>query len=506
MYFKNKDLQYQVVNKTFEDFLQVKLADIKGKTINDVLPDYHADEYISHEEEVLRTGMPKYNIEEVIPGAGKRIWLSTNLAPFKNNEGEVIGLVGVSYNITDRKQYENKLKKAKEQAESGTRSKSEFLANVSHEIRTPMNGIIGMAEIMRQTSLTPEQAQHLSVIETSANSLLSLINDVLDFSKIEAGKLNFEIQNFVLDDVLQDVENILKARASEKALELKIITGENIPGILRGDPYRLKQILLNLANNSVKFTDGGHVHISILLKDRIKEKVVLYFEVDDTGIGISKEGMNLLFQEFSQVDASTTRRYGGTGLGLSISKKLANMMKGEIGVESQLGKGSKFWFTAQFETVGTKPAAEKKADRIEWDFADRIDKELMVLLVEDNKINQKIARFNLENAGHRVDVAENGQEAVSKFETGIYDIILMDILMPVMNGFIATKKIREIENSAYKKNNKTNKRTPIIALTANAMKGDREKCLAAGMDGYLSKPFKQKDLVDALNSILSANS
>ncbi|MFP4471079.1 MAG: ATP-binding protein [Bacteroidales bacterium] len=504
VYFKNKDLQYQVVNKTFEDFLQVKLSDIKGKTIKDVLPDYEATGYTSCEKEVLATGVPQYNIEEVITNAGERIWLSTNLAPFKNNQGEVIGLVGVSYNITDRKQYENQLMNAKEQAEAGTRSKSEFLANVSHEIRTPMNGIIGMTEIMRQSTLTSEQQQHLSVIETSANSLLSLINDVLDFSKIEAGKLNFEIQQFHLDNVLNDVENILKARASEKGLKLKIIKAKGIPPLLKGDPYRLRQILLNLANNAVKFTDNGFVNISIRLEEEKKRKVLLYFEVEDTGIGISKEGMKLLFHEFSQVDASTTRRYGGTGLGLSISKKLANMMKGDIGVESQPGKGSKFWFTAQFEAVDEKPVAERQAENTTWDFTAKIDKDLRVLLVEDNKINQKIARFNLENAGHHVDLAENGEEAVSKFKAGTYDLILMDVLMPVMNGFIATAKIREIENSSHEHSNKKT-RTPIIALTANAMKGDREKCLAAGMDGYLSKPFKQKDLADVLHSILSGS-
>lgn len=504
VYFKNRDLKYQVVNKTFEDFLGVHLEEIKGKTVDDILPEYDSTRYSQMEKEVMKSGKARYNIEEVIVNKGKKVWLSTNLAPFKNNRGEVTGLVGVSYNISDRKLYEIQLKKAKEQAEAGTRSKSEFLANVSHEIRTPMNGIIGMTEILMQSPLNSEQKQHLSAIETSANSLLSLINDVLDFSKIEAGKLNFEIQDFVLKEVLTDVENILKTRASEKGLDFKISSTENIPRELKGDPHRLKQILLNLANNAVKFTDRGYVHINITAEKATKNLIVLKFIVEDTGIGISKNGQKQLFKEFSQVDTSTTRKYGGTGLGLSISKKLANMMNGKIGVESEKGKGSTFWFTAQFAKAG--PKKEKTTDSgkaIKWEFQHKMDKDLSVLLVEDNKINQKIARFNLEKAGYSVELAENGEEAVQMFGKKNYDVILMDILMPVMNGFVATKIIRNLEKDRKHLDNKSKDRTPIIALTANAMKGDREACLAAGMDGYLSKPFRQSDLVEALKSIIS---
>jgi CheY-like chemotaxis protein len=362
-----------------------------------------------------------------------------------------------------------------------------------------------MAEILNQTQLNADQQKHLSAIESSSGSLLSLINDVLDFSKIEAGKLDFEIIDFKLANVMKDVENILLTRANEKGLELKIFREATVPEILRGDPNRLKQVILNLANNAVKFTDKGHVHIFIKLLHESKNTIQLKFEVRDTGVGIPKRGRDRLFKEFSQMDASTTRKFGGTGLGLSISKLLTGLMKGNIGVESQFGKGSNFWFTAEFGLAS--PTKKTKAvgppmDQYQMDFMARIEKDLSVLLVEDNKINQKIARFNLEKVGYRVSVAENGHDAVMKYKNGNFDLILMDVLMPVMNGIKATEHIRAIEGYRNKKAG-INKHIPIVALTANAMKGDRDTCLAAGMDAYISKPFKQKDLVELLTKLVT---
>ncbi len=502
VYFKNLDHTYRLVNKAFEDYLGVKMEDIKGKTIGDLLPEYDNKLYEEKEKWVLEKGEPLYNLEEIIIKNKKKVWLSTNLAPVKNINNEVIGLVGVSYNITERKKHEIELRKAKELAEAGTRAKSEFLANVSHEIRTPMYGIIGMSEILGQTPLSEEQRQHLQAIENSAGSLLSLINDVLDFSKIEAGRLDLEIIDFNLRDVLKDVENILITRSDEKGLEFRIFADESIPEYLRGDPYRLKQIILNLTNNAVKFTEKGRVHVFIHRDEEDNDEITLKFEVEDTGIGISKKGRRLLFREFSQIDNSTTRKYGGTGLGLSISKRLTEMMGGKIGVESQLGKGSVFWFTAKFEKTKT---SEKSLWPMEQedkkDFLAKIEKDLSVLLVEDNLINQKIARFNLEKVGYKVDVANNGKEAVAKYKNGAYDLILMDILMPVMNGIKAAEKIRALEAEQNLKNN-THKHVPIVALTANAMKRDREECLGAGMDAYISKPFKQKELVELLTKLV----
>jgi PAS domain S-box-containing protein len=501
VYFKNNDLTYRLVNTLFKDFLGVTEDDIIGKKISDLLPEYDSKSYDKKEKKVLQTGKPMYNVEEIIEKNSKKLWLSTNIAPVKNIHNEVIGLVGVSYNITDRIKHEIELKHAKELAEAGTRAKSEFLANVSHEIRTPMYGITGMAEILKQTQLNDQQQQHLLGIERSADSLLSLINDVLDFSKIEAGKLDFEIIDFGLENVLQDVENILKPWAWEKNLELKIISEGNIPETLRGDPHRLKQVILNLANNAVKFTESGHVFIIIKKLQEFPKSVELKFEVRDTGIGIPKKGREQLFQEFSQIDTSTTRKYGGTGLGLSISKLLTGMMGGKIGVESQFGKGSAFWFTAEFGKATSSEKIPQPMDDIQKKFLARIENDLSVLLVEDNEINQKIARFNLEKAGYLVDVAENGHDAVLKYKDGNFDLILMDILMPVMNGMKATERIRAIETYRNKKN-KHNAHIPIVALTANAMKGDRDACLAAGMDAYISKPFKQKDLVELLTKLV----
>jgi CheY-like chemotaxis protein len=278
-----------------------------------------------------------------------------------------------------------------------------------------------------------------------------------------------------------------------------------MPSLLKGDPHRLKQVILNLAANAVKFTAKGHVEVRIKLEKNKHNHHLLRFEVNDTGIGVSKEGRKSLFREFSQVDSSTTRKYGGTGLGLSISKKLVEMMNGKIGMDSKFGKGSTFWFTAEFGKVDKIEKEVLVIEKEKLDLISRIDKDLSVLLVEDNKINQKIALHNLMQAGYKVELAENGHEAVMKFKSGKFDMILMDVLMPVMNGFKATEKIRAIEQYRVLKNKNFIHHVPIIALTANAMKGDREACLAAGMDGYISKPFKQKDLAELLHNILTGN-
>ncbi len=505
VYFKNEKLEYQLVNNAFEEFIEKKLTDLIGKKVNYFLPEYNSSLYNNIEQEVLTTGLPVYNIEEIIVKNQQKIYLSTNLAPVKNTDGLVIGLVGVSYDITDRKNYEIELTKAKEQAEAGTRAKSEFLANMSHEIRTPMNGIIGMAEILKQSSLTNEQLANLEAIEVSANSLLSLINDVLDFSKIEAGKLDFEIIEFNLRNMLGDIERILVTKANEKGLDFRVVCDDSIPANLQGDPHRLKQIILNLTSNAIKFTEKGHVEVVIKLEKNLPKNHLLRFEINDTGIGVSKEGRQSLFKEFSQVDTSTTRKYGGTGLGLSISKRLVEMMNGKIDMNSKFGKGSTFWFTAMLGRIEETEKAPVIIEKENLELISRIDKDLSVLLVEDNKINQKIAVHNLTQAGYKVELAENGHQAVIKYKNGNFDLILMDVLMPVMNGFVATKKIRAIESYRAHKNKVCIHHVPIIALTANAMKGDREACLAAGMDGYISKPFKQKDLAELLHNILSGN-
>jgi len=496
VYFKDTDLNYILVNKAFERFVNLPFYGIQGKRVEELLPDYKIKDYAEMEMEVIESGLPLYNIEEVIQKDGKEVWLTSNLAPYRDNEGEIIGLVGISWDITFRKNYEIELQEATELAEEGTRAKSEFLANMSHEIRTPMNGIIGMAEILKQANLGKQENENLDILISSTRSLLSLVNDILDISKIEAGKVELEIETFEIRKILKDIENIMFIKAEEKALDYKTFINSNVPEFLKGDPYRLKQIILNLVNNAVKFTRKGEVHTFIDITEEGNKDVTLEVKVVDSGIGISDDGKKNLFQLFSQVDTSTTKNYGGTGLGLSIAKRLVTLMDGEIGMESVLDRGSTFWFTAKIsrseKDVSSPDSFDKKPEVTKETFI-----KLNILLAEDNEINQKIIQYSLTNAGYEVDIAHNGQEAIDKYHEGEYDLVLMDVQMPVLDGFEATAHIREIESTVL--NN--SKHIPIIALTANAMKGDREKCLDAGMDEYLSKPFTPNDLISIIREV-----
>lgn len=496
VYFKDTNLKYILVNKSFERFVNLPFYGIQGKMVEELITEYKTNNYAEMELEVIHSGLPLYNIEERIEKDGKEVWLTTNLAPYRDNEGEIIGLVGISWDITFRKNYENELQAAKEQAEEGTRAKSEFLANMSHEIRTPMNGIIGMAEILKQADLGEQEEENLDILISSTRSLLSLVNDILDISKIEAGKIELEIEDFDIRNTLKDIENIIYIKAEEKALDYKTFINPNVPEFLSGDPSRLKQIILNLVNNAVKFTLKGQVHVFIDIVDEHNDRVKIMFKVHDSGIGISEEGKKHLFQLFSQVDNSTTKNYGGTGLGLSIAKQLVILMKGEIGMESEQDKGSMFWFTAWLDKSSRTTAIPEPFDK-EFIFDGEASKKLYILLAEDNEINQKIIQYSLTNAGYSVDIARNGQEAIDLYHQNNYDLVLMDVQMPILDGYEATAHIREVENVIMN----GSQRIPIVALTANAMKGDREKCLDAGMDEYLSKPFTPNDLIGIIRSV-----
>lgn len=381
-----------------------------------------------------------------------------------------------------------------QRAEAASQAKSEFLANMSHEIRTPMNGIIGMADLALDASTEAERQDYIKVVKSSAESLLGIINDILDFSKIEANKLMLESVPFKLHQVVSDTLKTLASRAQQKGIDLQCQIAANVPASVVGDPTRLRQVLINLVGNAIKFTEHGEIKVELDLESISTTSAKLKVVVQDTGIGIPADKLDSIFESFSQADASTTRQYGGTGLGLSISSRLVELMGGEMSVESQVGQGSRFQFSlvlgiADSVPEATPAPAPEPVARIAT---------LSILLVEDNPVNQKLATLLLSKWGHKVTPALNGQEALDRLHNASehYDVVLMDIQMPVMGGLEATQLIRQHEAS----NNRP--RQPIIAMTANAMQGDREACLAAGMDDYLSKPINKDQLAEKLSRFM----
>jgi PAS domain S-box-containing protein len=491
------DTQFRITrfNRAFEQLSGRTEADVLGQPLEILFPPVSAGASM---ELIRRTsGGERWEVVEIVirhtDGSDSTVlWNSATI--FTSDGLTPVSTIAQGQDITLRKQRETELAIAKEAAESANRAKSDFLANMSHEIRTPMNGVIGMTYLLLDTALDPDQRSYAETVRSSAESLLNILNDILDYSKIEAGKLELENVPFDLTDLLDDISSLLAPRAREKGIAFESSLVPGVPARLRGDPGRLRQILLNLASNALKFTHRGKVSITATMLDATDGSVRLLFSVADTGIGIPADAQARLFEKFTQADTSTTRRYGGTGLGLAISKDLAGRMGGEIGVTSEVGRGSEFWFTVRLGRDGDEQesSAPKPPDAM-TSIASLYRGTGRVLLAEDNPASADAASVILRKMGLQVDVATNGADALRYLTTTSCDFVLMDLQMPEMDGFDVTRRLRASAPGSL------NREVPIVAMTARAMPDDRQQCLAAGMNDHLRKPMSPADLARALH-------
>ncbi len=417
--------------------------------------------------------------------SGEIITQLASIAPIRNRRGEISNYVMVAEDITERKKAEIELLQAKEQAESANVAQEQFLSTISHELRTPMNAVIGITNLLLDENPRDDQRENLEILKFSSGNLLAIINDLLDLSKIEAGKLDMIQKDFDLEKCLKVIVNAHSIKASQKGIDLKLNINKKVPKVLVGDAHRLNQILNNLVGNSVKFTDTGKVEIKVDALGNSNSDVTIGFAIRDTGIGIPSDKLHSIFEPFSQASAITNRIYGGTGLGLAITKRLIRLQGGDIRVSSEVGKGTAF----MFEIIFRKSAKSSLPQETSEMKAHAGLSGVKVLLVEDNKVNQKVAIKFLTKWDAQVDTAENGSEALQKAKNKYYDIVLMDLLMPVMDGYEATRQIRKLKGA---------EKIPIIALTASAMSHEREQAFEAGVDDFICKPFVQTELYDKI--------
>jgi len=501
IFIKDVNLRYIQANPAMERLFGLPSSEMMGKT-DEELFGKEAGAHIRETDLKILAG-ETVEEEHAKPVNGVSHTFHVIKSPMRESDGKITGLCGIARDITERKHAEDELKMTRDAAEDAARAKSEFLANMSHEIRTPLNGVIGMIGLLLDMNLNAEQREYAKIARFSGEILLSLINDILDFSKIEARKLELETLDFDLRSTLDETADLLAVGAHEKGLELACLVHPAVPSLLRGDPGRLRQILVNLGGNAVKFTTVGKIVIRAGLENEDELNATIRFSVSDTGIGIPANLQDILFSPFTQADGSTTRKYGGTGLGLAISRQLAELMGGGIGVESEEGKGSTFWFTAVFEKqpagsgstegfaeIGSRGVIDRSAAKPA--ISESFKRKIRILVAEDNPVNQKVAQAMLRKMGFQADVVANGLEAVNALQMIPYHLVLMDCQMPEMDGFEATGKIRRQGSKAL------NPGIPIIAMTALAMQGDREKCIQAGMNDFIAKPVQQRELTKML--------
>ena len=478
------DLDYRVqyANQSYCQMIGYSAEELLGQPLHSLILPVNGLELMREKQAERQKGIASSYELEVIAKQGERKWLFVGAAPQRGSNGGLAGTIGISLDITHRKELEENLREAKQQAEDSARARELLLANMSHEIRTPMNAILGMSQLLAKTTLAPRQSNYLHAITTSAQNLLVIINDILDFSKLNAGKMAVERVGFNVTRLMEQVAKTLLYKAEEKGLGFVTHVGRLIPDVVIGDPYRITQVLLNLASNSLKFTEKGEVVVKCDVAGYYQGKIILAFSVRDTGIGIDPDYMQHIFQEFSQEDSSITRQFGGTGLGLSISRSLVRLMGCELTIESakHAGTHSFFCLTLPIGTVHDLPQRKSLAPGTLQELRGQ-----QVLLVEDNEYNRLLAKTFLANAGLEVTEAEHGAAALERAREQSFALILMDMQMPVMDGLEAARYLRQELKIT----------TPIVALTASALNGEKQKCLDAGMNDYLTKPFFEDDLL-----------
>jgi PAS domain S-box-containing protein len=496
LYWKNKEGQYLGCNQNLLKTLGFKdSSDMVGKTDEELWPD-QADNLIENDKQVMEIGSP-IHLEETVALKGRNtLYFTVVKSPLRDEQGNIIGIIGNSIDITPMKEMQVALQEAKEQAEAANQAKSSFLASMSHELRTPLNGILGVADLLSRQNLTIKQKTMVDNITSSGQNLLSIVNDILDLSKLEAGKFSLSVKPFEPAKLLRGLYVDMQPLIGQQSIKLTVQCDSAIPESLMGDALRLRQILVNLVNNAIKFTETGTISVTAAYESNINNVAMLYFAVTDTGIGIPKDKLGTIFERFAQLEAEASeyqRRHGGTGLGLSICRHLLESMGGQIGVESEEGKGSTFWFRIPLTIAGEDAIGEADVSPI---VIEPFTKAYHILLVEDEPVNQFVATGMLDEFGCTYDLAESGREAVTLFEKNRkkYGLILMDIRLPDMTGVTVTKKLRAIDKAA--------KHLPIIAMTAHAFEDEIRKFHKAGMAEVITKPINRTLFYQALKKHL----